>query len=142
MPYDYFEHEADIGIVGIGENLEESFQEAAKAMFNVMVDIEKIEPKQNIEVKCEAENVEELLIEWLNALLAEKDINDMMFSEFKVVIKGKDKPSVISLTGVAKGEKFQAKKHNAKTEVKAATYSQLRVYKKGGKYLAQCVVDV
>jgi SHS2 domain-containing protein len=136
MPYDYFEHEADIGIVGIGENLEESFQEAAKAMFNVMVDIEKIEPRKSIEVECEADNEEELLVEWLNALLTEKDINNMVFSEFKVLIDGK------KLKGVAKGERFQAKKHNAKTEVKAATYSQLRVYKKSGKYLAQCVVDV
>ncbi|MBU4015717.1 archease [Patescibacteria group bacterium] len=59
----------------------------------------------------------------------------MMFSSFKVKIKGK------SLTADVKGEKLDPKKHHLKIEVKAATYSQLKI-EKGKEYKAQCVVDV
>jgi len=135
MAYEYFEHLADVGIVGRGRSLEEAFAEAAKAMFNLMVDIEAVNPIKTIEVECEAENEEELFVEWLNALLAEASINNMVFSQFEVRIEnGK-------LAGLARGEELDLERHEARTEVKAATYSQLRIIR-DGEFVAQCVVDV
>jgi len=136
MPYKYFDHKADIGIVGIGESLEEAFQEAAKAMFNVMFDIKKVDKVKKIEISCDASNEEELLVEWLNRLLAEATINNMVFSDFLVKIRNN------ALTGTARGEAINFKKHSVKIEVKAATYSQLKIEAKDGKFIAQCVVDV
>lgn len=136
MVFRYFEHQADIGIIGEGSTLAKAFEEAAKAMFGVMADLKAIKPAKKVSIKCSAEDEETLLIEWLNELLAQKDIKDMMFSEFKVKIKeGK-------LVGLAYGEKLNTKKHKVKVEVKAATYSQLKVKKEKDKYIAQCVVDV
>jgi len=135
MPYEYFEHSADVGIVGKGQSLEEAFAEAAKAVFNLMVDIEAVEPIKTIEVQCEAENEEELFVEWLNSLLAEATINDMVFSQFDVQIeKGK-------LVGMARGDDLDPERHELRTEVKAATYSQLKIVK-DSEFIAQCVVDV
>ena len=136
MTFEYFDHEADIGIIGKGSSLEQAFEEAAKAIFNVMFDIKSVSAISNIEVACEAVNSEELLIEWLNKLLAESTINNMVFSEFEVKIQG-DK-----LKGLAKGETINHEKHKTKTEVKAATYSQLKVEERKGDFIAQCVVDV
>ena len=136
MTFEYFDHKADIGIIGKGTNLQEAFEEAAKAMFNVMVDIEMVGPIKTIEIECSAENKEELLIEWLNKLLAEATINEMVFSQFMVNIKDN------SLTGAAKGEHLDPEKHKIKTEVKAATYSQLKVEEKDGLFVVRCVVDV
>lgn len=136
MPYEFFEHEADVGIRGIGSSLEEAFESAAQALFEVMADVKKIEPLKTVEIECEAANVEELFVEWLNKLLSEATINDMLFSRFMVTIEQGNK-----LTGSAKGEPV-SEKHNLKTEVKAATYSQLRVFKKGERFIAECVVDV
>jgi len=169
MTYETFPHEADIGIRGIGKTIEEAFCEGAKAMFSVEVDIEKVEPIKKIEIKCQAQNIEELFIEWLNALLAQASINEMVFSDFGVTIvsikkkniekiekKSKDKENknkedkkdniknneIFKLEGYALGEKLQIKKHNIKDEIKGATYSQLKVEKKGDKWIAQCIVDV
>lgn len=137
MTYKYFEHEADIGIIGLGKTIEESFEEGAKAMFNVMVDISKVEPKEKVDIRCSAENDEELFVEWLNAALAEADMKEMVFSEFKIEhMKG----GIIK--GWAKGEKLDHKKHNVKVEVKAATYSMLEVGKTDGQFISKCVVDV
>ena len=133
--YEFFEHKADIGIRGIASSLEEAFAEAAKAMFSVMIDIDKVKPVKTVDIKCSAENDEELLVEFLNKLLSEANINDMVFSEFIVRIKDHN------LEATAKGEKLEPERHNVKTEVKAATYSQLRI-ERNDHFLVQCVVDV
>lgn len=137
--YENFEHEADVGVRGIALTLEEAFEEGAKAMFNVEVDVKKVKPAKKISVKCEASNIEELFVEWLNALLSQASLHELVFSSFKVkIIKNK----AMKLKGEAFGEKFQPKKHNIKDEVKGATYSQLKVYQDKGKWIAQCIVDV
>jgi len=133
----YFEHEADIGIIGEGSSLDSAFEEGAKAMFNVMCDIKQVTPSKSIEISATAEKDDELFVEWLNQLLAAADMNDMMFSEFKIT---KLKNGI--LEGLAKGEKLKDKKHKLKTQVKAATYSNLEVGKKGDLFFAKCVVDV
>lgn len=135
MPYEFFDHQADIGIVGIGKTINESFQEAAKAMFEIMCDLKEVKPAKSISIKVDASDASGLLVEWLNALLAQKDIKEMLFSKFEVKIKDN------KLQGKAFGEKLN-KKHHLKVEVKAATFSQLKVFKSGTKYKAQCVVDV
>ncbi|MGB9708220.1 MAG: archease [Candidatus Pacearchaeota archaeon] len=143
MAYETFEHEADIGIRGKGTSIEEAFQEAAKALFDVEVDVKKVSALKEVKVKCQASNIEELFVEWLNALLSQASVRGMVFSKFKVVIKEKN-DRLFKLEGVAKGEGFNAEKHNIKDEVKGATYSQLKVHqdKKTKKWIAQCIVDV
>jgi len=133
--YEYFEHQADVGIIGIGKTLEEAFVEGAKAMFQVMCEIKEVEAKEEIKIEVDASDKETLFVEWLNALLAQKDIKDMLFSDFEVKIEGN------TLKGVAKGEAMDLDKHEVKTEVKAATYSQLKIVK-DNDYKVQCVVDV
>ena len=142
MPkYEQFEHQADVGIRGYGETLEEAFENGAKAMFNVMVDLEKVESEKEIKIECEASNLEELFIEWLNKLLSEAGIENLVFSDFKMG-EIKKMNSSYKLLGLAMGEKLDPKKHEPKVEVKAATYSQLKVEKKGNQYVVQTIVDV
>lgn len=141
MTYESFEHEADIGIRGKGKSMEIAFEEAAKAMFNVEVDVEKVKPLKQVKVAVEADNIEELLIEWLNALLSQASLQAMVFSRFKVKIIN-SRNIKFKLQGSAKGEKLEPKRHNVKDEVKGATYSQLKVYQSKGLWIAQCIVDV
>lgn len=140
--YETFEHKADIGVKGIGDNVEEAFQEAAKALFSVEVSVLTVEKKTKIKVRCDAANLEELLVEWLNALLAQASIHNMVFSDFSLKIKAKD--TQYELDGFAIGEKLDVKKHKPGIEIKAATYSQLKVYQEleTKKWVAQCIVDV
>jgi SHS2 domain-containing protein len=140
--FETFEHRADIGVRGKGKTLNESFQEIAKAMFSVEISIKRVKKSKKVKIRCFAQNSEELLVEWLNALLAESSVKNMMFSEFKVNIKEQD--GKLNLDGLAYGEKFDEKKHEPKLEIKAATYSQLKVFKdeKTKEWVVQCIVDV
>ena len=66
MSYEYFEHQADIGIRGKGNTLAEAFEQAALAMFEIMVDTIDLNPTESQIVEIEADNSEELLISWLS----------------------------------------------------------------------------
>lgn len=134
--YETFEHEADIGIRGFGSTIEEAFEHGAKAMFSIIVDLNTVEAKDSVELSCSAFDTETLFVEWLNNLLAKAHLSRMIFSKFKVKITDN------SLIGWAFGEKLNQEKHRPVIEVKAATYSNLRVQRLGDKYLAQCIVDV
>ncbi|NOZ59494.1 MAG: archease [Euryarchaeota archaeon] len=138
MNYETFDHEADIGVRGYGRTLEEAFENAARAMFSVMVDLEKVRPVKKFQVVAEAPDVETLLVEWLNQLLAIADLEGYLFSDFRVRIS-KDGTR---LEGYALGEPVDRERHEISVEVKGATYSMLEVGKEDGRYKAQCVVDV
>ena len=139
--YEQFEHQADVGIRGYGETIEEAFENGARAMFSVMIDLDKVESKKEIEIRCEAENLEELFIEWLNKVLSEAGIKNLVFSDFKIEEIKKAKLNY-KLSGSARGEELNLEKHKPKVEVKAATYSQLRVQKEEDQYMVQTIVDV
>ena len=141
MSYKYLEHQADFGILALGGTLEEAFEDAAKAMFNIMVPLAEVKPAKEVMVEAEANDIAALFVEWLNKLLTEKDLKEMLFSEFKVteILK---KDGQFHLKGKALGEKIDLKKHHVKTEVKAATYAGLKYEIKDKKHNLQCVVDV
>jgi SHS2 domain-containing protein len=140
--FELFEHYADVGIRGKGETIEKAFEEAAKAMFSVMVELDSVEKKESVEIKAEAGELDLLLVEWLNALLSESSLRSMVFGDFRVETIEQLKDGKWIVKGKAWGEKLVATKHSPKVEVKAATYSQLIVEKHNGLWLAQCVVDV
>lgn len=138
MAYEYLEHEADIGILAMGKTREQAFEEGAKAMFGVMVDVEKVDQKKKIEVSVGSDKLDTLFVEWLNALLAQKDLREMVFSKFKVEIKEGEN---FQLRGEAWGDGFKPEQ-NFKTEVKAATYSGLKYKRVFGEHHLQCVLDI
>ena len=134
--FETFEHEADIGIRGFGRTVEEACENAAVALYSVMVNIERVDPKVRKTVTVSAPDHELLLIEWLNALLALSDVERMVFSKFEVRIEG------AALFGTAWGEALDRVRHEPHVEVKGATYHLLSVKKQDSTYTAQCVVDV
>jgi len=134
--YETFEHEADIGIRGFGDSMAEAFENAALAMYSVIVNVQTIEPKERRGVAVSAPDRELMLIEWLNALLSLSDIDRMVFSKFEVKIEG------TSLIGTAWGDALDRVRHQPRVEIKGATYHMLSVQERDNRYVAQCVVDV
>ncbi len=134
--YETFEHEADIGIRGFGNSVPEAFENAAMALYSVMVNVGAVDHREARTVTVSAPDQELLLVEWLNALLAISDIERLIFSKFEVKIEG------TTLTGAAWGEALDRERHEPHVEVKGATYHLLSVKEQDGRFTAQCVVDV
>ena len=52
--WEHFEHDADIGVRGVGESIAQAFEQAALAMMALVVtDLAIIDPNQEIGIECE-----------------------------------------------------------------------------------------
>lgn len=142
MPYEFIEHQADVGIHAWGSTPDEAFIEGAKALFDIMVDIRKVEKQDSVDIECEAGDIPTLFVEWLNKLLARADLNRMVFCDFKILKVFPIDDNVYKLKARAFGEKLDKTKHAIKVEAKAATYFGLRYEKKGDSHHLQCVIDI
>lgn len=141
MPYEYLDHQADVGLRGIGDTPEEALAEGARAMFHVMVDPETVTPTAEIHVCCEAADLESLFVALLNELLYLREVKAMTLVDLDVTqLKATD--DGWTMEGIAVGEPLDPDKHEFLTEVKAATYFGLKYYTQGGQHVVQCVVDV
>ena len=83
--YVFLEHTADVYISSFGKNVDEAFENAAAAMFEVMTDIKKIEPKIEDSVEVEGMDMYSLLYNWLEALLVNFETENRLYSKFKII---------------------------------------------------------
>jgi SHS2 domain-containing protein len=142
LSYEHFEHGADVGVRGFGATPAEAFEEAAEAVFALLVeklDAVRLRVEERLEV--EAANLEELLVAYLNELISLSDTRRLVFGRFQVEISG-GSSSPFRLTGRAQGEPFDPERHEFTVVPKGATYTALSVARDGDKWVAQCVVDV
>lgn len=134
--WEHFPHGADIGVRGVGPNKAAAFEQAARALTAVVVDPDQVRPLKDVTIECMAPDDELLLVDWLNELVYEMAVRGMVFSRFEVNLEeGR-------LQATAWGEPFDRERHSAAVEIKGATYTALDVRREGGRWVAQCVVDV
>lgn len=134
--FSYFEHDADIGIIGRGATLEGAFESAAEATFAVMVDPQSLRESQEVSVSFTEDDVEFALAQWLNALLGSAREQGVVFKRFALVRDGS------RWSGRAWGEPWREDMERG-TEVKGATLTMLSVRKSDGAgWEARCVIDV
>lgn len=132
-----FHHEADVGVRGRGSSPAAAFEQAALALTAVMTDPALVRSETAVSVHCEANDIELLLVDWLNALVFETATRKLLFSRFAVTIHG------LRLDATAWGENIDTPRHQPAAEVKGATYTALSVRQDAtGRWVAQCVVDV
>ncbi|MFB0560577.1 MAG: archease [Candidatus Lokiarchaeia archaeon] len=139
--YRFLEHTADIKVKAYGKTLNEAFQEAARALFEVMTDTSKIYPNIRRKIDVEAEDLEALLYVWLEEFIYLFDSEGLVFSEFKVEsiqqTEGRYK-----LEGEAHGEEFDEEKHPQRTEIKAITYHEMKIKQAPEKTVLEFVFDI
>ena len=122
--YKIIDHTADIAIRTSGKSMNEAFENAGYALFDTMCDASSVKPLTTKKIECQANDLEQLLVDFLSELLFICDVDDMLFSKFKVKIKG------TKLEAKIKGEIMDSARHHLKTDIKAITYHMLEVDKK------------
>ena len=135
--WQHYEHEADIGVLGIGGSLADAFAQAALAMTAIITDPGSVSADIGIDIECKADDPELLFVDWLNALIFQMSTQKMLFSRFDVDIRSGQ------LHARAWGEKIDQHRHQPVVEIKGATFTTLRVQQDDqGNWRAQTVVDV
>jgi len=135
--YEQIDHTADVGIKVYGKDLKELFANAAFAMFDIMADLQGLKGSVTVDIKKEAPNSEELLIEWLDELLYNFYTKTLIFNDFQI-IELDEKHIVAKVTGRHVGEN----RSRLKTEIKAATYHELKIEQKDDIFQTQLIFDV
>jgi SHS2 domain-containing protein len=139
--FEFLEHTADVYIAAHGKNMEEAFENAALAMFEVMTDTERVSPNEEDSVEVEAEDEYALLYSWLEALLVKFEVKNMLFSKFKIS-NLEETSEGFKIKATAWGEKFNAEKHAQKVAVKAATYHRMEIIKEIDKVTLEFILDI
>ena len=67
--WEHFQHQADIGVRGIGATLEEAFAEGAYALMAVICNPQKVQPLESVGISAEAPEQELLFADWLNQII-------------------------------------------------------------------------
>lgn len=133
--YSYFDHDADVGVIGRGSTLEHAFEDAARAMFAIMIDISALRPEIAVRFTFEETDVELALVTWLNLLLAHAREQQTVFSHFYLQRDG------ARWYCEASGQRWQREMERG-VEVKGATLTMLAVEQTPKGWEARCVVDV
>jgi len=135
-PFENFAHDADIGVRGRGATLAEALANVGRALSAVVTDPDSIRVVLSVDIACEASDPEDLLFDWLNALVFEMATRRVLFTRYEVKVDG------AKLAARAFGEPVDVARHHPAVEVKGATWTGLRVVREGGAWVAECVVDV
>jgi SHS2 domain-containing protein len=136
-PFEVIDHTADIGIVAYGDDIKQVFANAALGLFNLMADLDDFEEGLQRDLELSAEDVEVLLIEWLNELIYIFDVEHIIFKKFEI-----EKLTSTEVKARCFGEKIKPGQHKLKREIKAATYHMLRISKEDGTYKVQVIFDI
>jgi SHS2 domain-containing protein len=139
--FEWVEHPSDIGFRAYGRDLAEAFENAALAFFEVMVDTSKVQPREKIAIEVKAEDEKALLYDWIERFLYLRDAKGLVMSKFKVEEFERSNGG-FKIKAKAWGERFDPKKHEARTAVKAVTYHMMEIKHERGKCSVQAVVDI
>jgi SHS2 domain-containing protein len=116
------DHPSDTGIIAFGKSRKEIFENAAYGMFSQMADLNTVTPDQTLAVKVDADDPDELLVNWLNELLFIEETRKLLCKEFKIK-KLTDK----LLEAEVAGEEIDPERHTLYSGIKAVTYNQLQI---------------
>ena len=134
--YEYFEATADIGLKAYGKDMNEAFENAGLAIFNIISDTSGIDALREIKFEVTSEDEVSLLYDYLEELLFFHEIEFMLFSEFHVKIDEN-----LHLKAKIVGEEIDWDKHERKSEIKAITFHKMEV-KKTDHVEVQAIVDL
>jgi SHS2 domain-containing protein len=134
--YAFIEHTGDLGVDLEAPSLEALFETAAEALFAVLVEGEAAD-RPAASVAVAASDREALLVDWLNELLFLHTLGGWVLRHYRVRLEGE-----AGLRAEVGGERFDPARHQARCEVKAATFHGLRLRREGGAWRGRVIFDL
>ena len=130
---------ADIAYEAYGKNLNELFENAALAIFELSAEIKTVDAKKKVEIKLEHDKIENLLYDFLSEILFLKDSRYMVFKTVRVKIKEGKKNK---LKAMLEGDTINSEKQHLENDIKAITMHMFEVKKEKNGWKATVVVDI
>jgi SHS2 domain-containing protein len=135
--FEFFDHTGDQGIRVFGKTLPDLFRHAAQALFQVITDPGTIQLRETRTISLQANDLEELLIDWLNEFIYLFETQGLLFRDFDLISLDAQ-----ALKATVRGEPYDESRHPIETTVKSATHHQLHIFREKGLWKAQVILDL
>jgi SHS2 domain-containing protein len=134
--YTLLDHTADLGIIVRGEDLKTLFETAAKALMHLMIRGKSKAKSTDMDITISGQDLPDLLVRWLGEILYFFEGEDLVVTFIHIHFL-----SLTRLDAVLKTVPFNPTVHRIHNEIKAVTYHQVQVVKKGSVWEAQVIFD-
>ena len=134
--FEFIDHTADVGIRVKAHDLEGLFETAGLAFSELVTRVDSVDRRVERQFSLKEDDIETLLVSWLQELLYLLDTEDLVFARFQVKLQD------FSLKATAWGDVFDPTIHTIRTEIKAITYHQLEVVESDQGWQAQVIFDI
>jgi SHS2 domain-containing protein len=143
--FEYFETDADIGVIGRGATAAEAFVQSALGVFALIVELAGVEERERREVRAHGESLESLLVAWINECLYVHDVEGfvarrVVLEVFESIPGAGGEP--LRLHSVLHGEEVDPSRHRLGTVVKAATMHHVSARPTESGFETRLVLDV
>jgi SHS2 domain-containing protein len=137
MPFEIFEHTADLGLRIWASSRNSLFADAAAGLFSLIVpDLASIRLSETRLLQLGSESLDYLLFDWLNELLYLYEAQHLLLAQFDVEVTDE------GLAAQVHGEPIDHNRHVLDHEVKAITYHGLKLERSANLWLAEVIVDI
>lgn len=140
MAIEFFDHTADIGVRLQSLTLEGLFEEGAVAFTNAVSEATSVEARDERRATIGAPELDRLLLEWLEEILAWFDIDQWLLRAARVRLSREG--DTWRLEATAQGEPFDPERHHIKVLIKAVTYHELAVEQTLDGWSATVIFDI
>ena len=135
--YILIDHTADFGIHVFGQNPKELFANAAKALFDIITEIEQVKGVNHFNMHIGGDDWSDLMVNWLREILYLWNGKEFLINPVRIISISENE-----LLATVYYDCFDLNQHYIKTEIKAVTYHQIQVYKKLSGWEAKIIFDV
>ena len=137
MEYEILDHTADLCIRTYGRSLSELFRNASHALMDMIVDRSSVRSTLEIPYEINGDTKEELLIKLLGEIIYLNQGEHLVFNDLSIRNKTEN-----SISGILYAEQYDSNRHELETDIKAATYHNLKIEKVNNNFKADIVFDI
>lgn len=131
------DHTGDVGVHVEAPSLDALFARAAWGMLSVLTDLSDVAPASSQPVAVEAHDREALMVRWLSDLNFLHVTEGWLFCDFDVEVLPENR-----LHAAVRGEHLDPDRHVLHTEIKAVTFHDLHIRRRGEAWHVQVIFDM
>jgi SHS2 domain-containing protein len=136
-PHEILEHTADAKLRATGKTLDEAFSSVVQALTEIAAGKSRVVERKTATISLEAKDLKRLLFDFIDAIIYNVDTENFLPSKASdLAVTQEDGGYTLRATLVGD----DAKSYGG--NLKAATYSDMRIEQKGQTWLLEAVVDI
>ena len=137
--YEYLDHTADVQIHSWGSTLEESFEQQVLGIMGLITELPTVQASSVREVSATGHDLPSLLYNFLDEWLFQFNAEHFVCRRIKITSMEK---KTFTISSIGAGETFVLGQHPQGTEVKAITYSAMRITEAESRSDVLVIVDI